>query len=89
MRAANAASKSLGSVVQAGWTAEDPTATGAFSMAGILSIVASFRLAVSLLRELMPGAIDVELVTSSFVGKLVAVRLVSLFCSYRIPGTCA
>ena len=76
MGAANAASQSLGVVVQSGWTASNPDVAG-LSTNGVLRIVSSFRMAISLLRELMPRIVDVVRVVSSFIGKLLAIQLVS------------
>ena len=77
MGAANAASQSLGAVVQSGWTESNPD-VAAFSADGIRSIVSCFQLAISVLSELMPRDVDVERVVSSFISKLIAIQFVSV-----------
>ena len=75
MGAPNAASQSPGVIVQSGWTAcgaPNPDVAGLSTR-----IFSSFRMAISLLRELMPRVVDVVRVVSSFIGKLLAIQLVS------------
>lgn len=80
MEAANAASQSLGTVIQSGWNASNPDVAG-LSTDNIRSIVACFRLAISALREVIPRDVDVERVVSSFIGKLISIQFVSVIQS--------
>ena len=75
MGAPNAASQSLGVIVQSGWTACGASNPDVAALS--TRIFSSFRMAISLLRELMPRVVDVVRVVSSFIGKLLAIQLVS------------
>lgn len=79
MRAVNTASQSLSATVQSGWKASDTTPSGKKTLTGVMTCAEAASKALTDLREIAPGDVDVERAASSVVGKLIALELVSVF----------
>ena len=83
MRAVNAASQSLSSIVQSGWKKSTGTATtNRATLQTATTMAASALKHIRILRKLCAGDIDVERATMSVLAKLVGLEMVCRTFSY-------
>lgn len=76
MRAVNAASQSLGAVVQSGWKKSNASSASRTTLTTIKNSASSAENHLSILRKLTPGNVDVERAAVSVLGKLVSLEMV-------------
>ena len=76
MRAVNAASKSLSTVIDSGWKASQSKTSDRTTAASATKVATSARRDLATLRALSPRNVDIERAASSLVAKLIALEMV-------------